>query len=122
MSARRPLQSWLDRADQLSAAGKYFEAHEELEAGWNAADGAEKVLLQGLIQLAAGLHRLTLDPARTDGAFYLLERGIEKLRTHRALLTPESAAALEAAIADVRGSGKAPASFRFGLKAANLES
>lgn len=117
MSARRPLQAWLDRADELGAAGKYFEAHEELEAGWNAAAGAEKVLLQGLIQIAAGLHRLKLDPSKTDGAFYLLDRGLEKLRANRARLTEESFARLERSLSMIHRDSKAPSSFTFGLVA-----
>lgn len=118
MTAGKPLQAWLDRADELGAAGRFFDAHEELEIPWKAAEGDEKILLQGLIQVAAGLHRLTLDPAKTDGAFYLLDRGLEKLGASRALLLPETLAALEAAVKKIRSSGKAPAALRFGLRAA----
>ena len=50
------LTAALERADALGAAGKYFDAHEELEAFWMKATGEEKILLQGLIQIAAGLH------------------------------------------------------------------
>lgn len=117
MSAGRTLQDWLDRADALGAEGRYFDAHEELELGWKAADGDEKTLLQGVIQLAAGLHRLTSHPEKTDGAAYLLDRGLEKLRRARALLEPDSLATLEAAVKAVRSSRKAPASLRFGLRA-----
>lgn len=115
MSAR-PLQDWLDRADALGAEGRYFDAHEELEAGWKAASGAQKVLLQGLIQVAAGLHRLGLGGDR-GGADYLLDRGLEKLRASAGLTTPQSLAALEAALARVRAGGAAPKSLRFGLRA-----
>ena len=106
------------RADELGAAGRYFDAHEELEAFWMKASGDEKILLQGLIQVAAGLHRLRLDPSKTDGAFYLLDRGLEKLTRTKALLTPESVAALEAMLRSIRASGTAPESLIFGLKAA----
>ena len=112
----RTLQDWFDRADELGAAGCYFDAHEELEAGWMAASGDEKILLQGLIQIAAGLHRLKLDPGKTDGAFYLLDHGLEKLAQTRSLLVPETLTALEDALRKIRSSGKAPAALTFGLK------
>lgn len=102
-------------ADELGAQGRYFEAHEELEALWMKAGGEEKILLQGLIQLAAGLHRLKENPTKTDGAFYLLDRGLLKLARTRALVTPASHAALDAAVRSVRASGRAPSSFLFSL-------
>lgn len=116
MSAPRTLADWLARADALGAEGRYFEAHEELEAGWKAAAGPEKTLLQGLIQVAAGLHRLRAKPAEREGAFYLLDRGLEKLRAAAALLDPASLAALAAAVARAKVSGRAPESLRFGLR------
>ena len=119
MIAGRTLAGWLARADELGAEGRYFEAHEELELAWKAASGDEKILLQGLIQLAAGLHRLKLSPEKTDGAFYLLDRGLEKLAASAALLTPESRSALETTISGIRAAGTAPSSFRFGLRPAS---
>lgn len=109
----------LRKADELGGEGRYFDAHEELEAFWMKASGDEKILLQGLIQIAAGLHRLKLDPAKTDGAFYLLGRGAEKLAKTRRLLEPESLAALEVALSGIRDSGKAPGSLVFGLRPAS---
>jgi hypothetical protein len=120
MIAGKSLQGWLDRADALGAEGRFFEAHEELETAWRAAEGDAKLLLQGLIQLDAGLHRLRARPGRTDGAFYLLDRGGEKLRRARALLEGGPLASLEAALAAIRASGAGPAAFRFGLRAAGL--
>jgi hypothetical protein len=114
--AGRTLAGWLARADELGAAGRYFDAHEELERAWTQAEGAAKILLQGLIQICAGLHRLTLSPEKTDGAFYLLDRGLEKLRRGAALLTPESLAALETAVDGAKTAGQAPAALRFGLR------
>ncbi len=112
----RTLQAWFDRADELASAGRYFDAHEELEAGWLAAAGDEKILLQGLIQLAAGLHRLKLDPSKTDGAFYLFDHGLEKLNRAKCLLILETLASLEAKVREIRSSGRAPESLTFGLK------
>lgn len=117
MIAGRSLQGWLDRADELGAEGRFFDAHEELEIAWKAAEGETKVLLQGLIQIAAGLHRLRLHPEKTDGAFYLLDRGVEKLRLASALLTPNSLAAMNESLRKIRASGAAPRSLRFGLHA-----
>lgn len=111
------LQAALSRADALGAEGRYFDAHEELEAFWMKAAGDEKILLQGLIQIAAGLHRLQLNPAKTDGAFYLLDRGREKLKKTKSLLVPATLAALEAALGEIRASGKAPEGLVFGLTA-----
>lgn len=111
------LQAAFDRADALGAAGRFFDAHEELEAFWLKAAGEEKILLQGLIQIAAGLHRLKLDPKKTDGAFYLLERGSKKLAASARLLVPGTLAALESALRGVRAAGAVPESMRFGLKA-----
>jgi predicted metal-dependent hydrolase len=116
--AGRPLQGWLDRADELGAGGRFFEAHEELELAWNAAEGETKILLQGLIQVAAGLHRLKLEPRKTDGAFYLLDRGLEKLERAKALLDPESLAGLKAELKIIRAAAKSPKALRFGLRAA----
>ena len=118
MIAGKTLPQWLDRADELGAEGRFFDAHEELELAWNAAGGETKILLQGLIQIAAGLHRLKLHPEKTDGAFYLLDRGREKLRQTHALLSPDSLAALDAALKSIRASGIAPEKLRLGLRAA----
>jgi len=115
--AGKTLQQWLDRADELGAEGRFFDAHEELELAWKAADGDVKILLQGLIQIAAGLHRWRLHPQKTDGAFYLLDRGAEKIRRENALLTPDSLASLENELSSFRKGGDAPSSLRFGLRA-----
>lgn len=111
------LQAALGRADELGAAGRFFDAHEELEAFWRTAAGDEKILLQGLIQIAAGLHRLGLDAGKTDGAFYLLDRGLAKLAKTKGLLVPGTLAALERALKKIRASGKAPGGLAFGLRA-----
>jgi hypothetical protein len=58
--------------------GHYFEAHEEWEAVWLEQVGAEKVLCQGLVQVAAGYHKLSL--GGVNGARKLLERGLALLR------------------------------------------
>ncbi|PYV25759.1 MAG: hypothetical protein DMG24_08540 [Acidobacteria bacterium] len=56
---------------------KFFEAHEALEAVWLKAHGEEKILLHGLIQVAAAFHHYRRDnPA---GFRSLLEKGSKKL-------------------------------------------
>lgn len=110
------LDAALTRADELGARGEYFEAHEELEAFWMKADGAEKVLLQGLIQVAAGLHRLRLNPSKPDGANYLLDRGLAKVGKHADLLDRDSFLAFEMTVRALRAEGAAPETLAFGLK------
>ncbi len=41
---------------ELFNRGEFFEAHEVLEDVWRAAPAGEKKFLQGLIQVAVGLH------------------------------------------------------------------
>lgn len=102
------LKEALAAGDAHARAGRYFEAHEALEAYWMKAEGAEKVLLQGLVQVAAGLHRLRTAPDKTDGAFYLLDRGLEKVTRNAALLDAPSWRAFEDEVKAIRAAGKAP--------------
>ena len=57
--------------------GHFFEAHELWEAAWNDVVGEEKRFYQGLVQIAAGYHKLAL--AQYNGARKLLERGSQTL-------------------------------------------
>lgn len=105
----------LKDADALCAAGKYFEAHEELEAGWMKAEGLEKTVLQGAVQVCAGLHRLQTRPEKTDGAFYLFERGLQKLFKGKELLPTGSVEALEGRLGAAKRAGKVSAGLLLGL-------
>lgn len=58
-------------------AGDFFLAHERWEEVWRQAAGEDRVWLQGLIQLAAGLHQLARDRPRP--ASNLLARAVAKL-------------------------------------------
>lgn len=60
--------------------GLYFDTHEYLESRWKRSEGKLKLHLQGLIQLAAALHKLELDPRAVEGARYLALRGFDKLK------------------------------------------
>ena len=57
--------------------GLYFECHELLEEIWLKSEGKKKVLLQGLIQAAAGFHKLK--QGSPEGASKLFTRASEKL-------------------------------------------
>jgi predicted metal-dependent hydrolase len=59
--------------------GRFFEAHEALEAEWLKAEKPRNVLLHGLIQVAAAFHHYgRQNPA---GFRSLLEKGCAKLET-----------------------------------------
>jgi len=70
--------SWsLCAAEALFNAGLFFEVHELLEGDWRRAAGDLKTLLQGLIQVAVGLHHQTEGNIR--GALTRLRAGAAKL-------------------------------------------
>ena len=58
MTALPPdLRPELQRGAQLFAAGEWWEAHEAWEGVWMTAQGDERHFVQGLILLAAALHK-----------------------------------------------------------------
>ena len=57
--------------------GRFFEAHEEWERLWKSAAGDDRLFLQGLIQLAAGL--VHLERGRPEPGLRLLGLAREKL-------------------------------------------
>ena len=79
---RRPIRSEgvLERAMKEAAClfneGLFFEVHEVLEAVWLKEEGQVRLLLQGLIQIAAGFHHL--ENNNFKGALSLLKEGREK--------------------------------------------
>ena len=46
-----------ERGLELIRAGDYFEAHEELETAWRAAEPAERDFLQGLVHVAVAWYQ-----------------------------------------------------------------
>lgn len=62
--------------------GLFFDCHEYLEGAWRRAEGEDKLMIQGLVQAAAGLHKLELGSAA--GAAELLGKAESKLRSGRA--------------------------------------
>ena len=77
MPARRPLSEALEEGRALFNGGRFFEAHERWEEAWLSETGATKLLLQGLIQIAAGF--LKIGQGRPDAAVRLLEAGARRV-------------------------------------------
>jgi uncharacterized protein len=50
------VNEWLRNGLDLMRRGEYFEAHEELELAWRAADPAEKDFFQGLVHVTVAWH------------------------------------------------------------------
>ena len=88
------------RARELWERGLFWEVHEELEPHWQRATGTERELLQGVIQLAAALHK-----ARTnkEAAERILRRALAHLKRAGVEGGME-----ERFLAAVRGEGEAP--------------
>lgn len=69
-------------------AGKFFTAHETWESLWLDSVGTEKILLQGLVQIAAGYAKV--ESGLRGGALKLLGRGRELVRQYLGGGTPAS--------------------------------
>jgi uncharacterized protein len=65
-----------ERGIALFNARHFFESHEVLEDLWREAAGEERRFLQGLIQVAVGMHHFTRGNVR--GARSLVARGAAK--------------------------------------------
>jgi hypothetical protein len=70
----------LARGRALFNAGRFWEAHETWEEAWRVEHGPIRLLLHGLIQVAAGCHHVVVTH-RAAGAVKLLGSGLEKLET-----------------------------------------
>ena len=57
--------------------GDYYDAHEHWEAVWDDADEPERQWLQGMIQIATGLHKLS--QRNSEVARRLITSGLGKL-------------------------------------------
>jgi hypothetical protein len=83
-SAEESRRASLVRGARLFDAARFFDAHEVWEERWRIeTDDTERRLFQGLIQIAAGLHKL-FDPAAPDApqrepASRLFAKGLAKL-------------------------------------------
>jgi predicted metal-dependent hydrolase len=61
---------------------RFLDAHETWEAAWREAEGADRGFLEGLVQLAAGLH-LRTKRGGTRGAVHLLSQSLVLLEDYR---------------------------------------
>ena len=68
----------LRRGAALFDEGRFWEAHEAWEEAWLEEDGDVRLFLQGLIQVAAGYHKATVQ-AQPNGCVKLLRSGLDKL-------------------------------------------
>jgi predicted metal-dependent hydrolase len=82
------VSSEYERGLELIRAGKYFEAHEELETAWRAAEPAERDFFQGLVHVAVawyqagrgnrvGCERQLTKAARRLGPYAPAHRGVD---------------------------------------------
>jgi hypothetical protein len=108
------LAGLLARAGRLADAGLYFEVHELLEPAWLRADGAERVALQGLIQIAVAFqHEANGNHA---GAVGLLGDGLRRLEDAAGALPLDAAGfcrELRAVLTAWRAGAAAPAPVRW---------
>ncbi len=97
MTHRAPdtTQQRIEEGRALFNAGRFFEAHEAWEDAWRQETGRGRRLLQGLIQIAAGLHKASGGAA--GACARLLEAGLEKI-------ADSEEPALQAFSAEVRAS------------------
>ena len=77
MSSGRPLSESLEDGRRLFNAGRFFEAHERWEEAWLRESGKSRLLLQGLIQIAAGF--LKARQGNAGAAVRLLEAGAARV-------------------------------------------
>jgi len=89
--------------------GEFFEAHEFWEAVWDEADDPERTWIQGMIQVATGLHKL--ERGRSDVTATLFKKALAKLADAPAALDGMDLATLRsdaAAVLAAVGRGERP--------------
>ena len=96
-----------EQATQLAEEGRlafnrgdYFEAHEHWEEVWHEAAGDDRRMLQGLIQIAAGLYKLK--QGRDDLCVKLIDKGLDKLGTEGTTCFGLGVAAIREEVARLR--------------------
>jgi predicted metal-dependent hydrolase len=100
----------LVRGARLFDAGAFFEAHEVWEERWrHEPDEIQRTYLQGLIQVAAGFHKI-LVMGSADSAHRLLTKGLAKLN---AVSTSVAGAEIALFCTEVRACATALAAGRF---------
>src|SRR5207244_3088253 len=68
----------LRRGAALFDEGRFWDAHEAWEEAWLEEEGEVRLFLQGLIQVAAGYHKATVQ-LQPNGCVKLLRSGLQKL-------------------------------------------
>jgi len=95
--------SGYERGLELIRAGRYFDAHEELEDAWRAAEPHERDFLQGLVHVAVAWYQA--GRGRRIGCERQLEKATRRLTPyaprHRGLDVADLLAQLEAATSRV---------------------
>jgi predicted metal-dependent hydrolase len=81
-AAERPLADAVRRGVRLFNRGRYLAAQGIWEEAWREAPGEVRGFLEGLVQLAGGLHLRTRRGA-TRGAVQLLAQSLIALEDHR---------------------------------------
>jgi predicted metal-dependent hydrolase len=109
----------MDAGATAFRAGQFFEAHEHWEAVWDVADDPDRRWIQGLIQVATGLHKLARKQAEIGER--LLRRALDKLHDAPDALDGLDVAGLRAdaqGVADAiaRGERPAPSTVRLGTR------
>ena len=88
-----------ERGLELIRAGAYFEAHEELEDEWRAAEAEERDFLQGLVHVAVAWYQA--GRGNRNGCERQLEKAVRRLEPyspeHRGLDVAELLVQLAAA-------------------------
>jgi 8-oxo-dGTP pyrophosphatase MutT (NUDIX family) len=90
------VDEWLRNGIDLIRRGEYFEAHEELEEAWRAAEPAEKDFFQGLVHVTVAWHhagrgnrpgceRQLAKARRRLAPFAPLHRGVDLVRVLRSV-------------------------------------
>jgi uncharacterized protein len=94
----------LERGLEAIRAGKYFEAHEELELAWRAAEAEERDFYQGLVHVAVAWYQA--GRGRPVATASQLEKAARRLGpfvpAHRGVDVADVLAQVEAARAIVR--------------------
>ena len=112
MSATPPASAFV-RGALLFDRGAFFEAHEAWEDQWRiATDETERRFLQGLIQIAAALHKLLVMGSR-EAALRVFARALAKLDASPADVTRENGFDLPAFRAAMHGCADALALDQF---------
>jgi hypothetical protein len=99
MEARSSPPDGFARGVELIRAGRYFEAHEELELAWRAADAEERDFYQGLVHVAVAWYQA--GRGRRIGCERQLEKAARRLApyapAHRGLDVADLLRQVEAA-------------------------